>query len=389
MNRNDRQAAIAILLLTLCALSSAVWAHPLISRSAAANSYLESGADWAVKSEWKWAPAGSDNAHAQTEAKNEKLLNAIRDADVKAVKAAVSGGADVNIGDDDGVTALMYAAIYADESCVKLLLAKGANPNAKTKGAITALMLSVSDARKVRLLLSKGAEVNAKSNQGHTALSIATGREGSVEVVKLLLDHGADLGLGNPLAAASRSGDVHVVKLLLEKGVDVNNSGNTGGPPPRSAKRAADLNKARETTSVSPLLGLAGNIGGTPLMYAVLARNTEIIELLLARGADVNARNNDLGSGTALILAAQIGDAGAVRRLLEKGAEVNARHESGYTALMYAAASESNDPEMVKALLARGAEINASARDGETALTLAGRKGKTVIVRILEQAVKE
>jgi ankyrin repeat protein len=73
--------------------------------------------------------------------------------------------------------------------------------------------------------------------------------------------------------------------------------------------------------------------------------------------------------------------------LLEKGAEVNVRHESGYTALMYAAASENNDPEVIKALLARGAEVNVKAKDGETALSLAGRKGKTEIVRLLEQVV--
>jgi ankyrin repeat protein len=53
---------------------------------------------------------------------------------------------------------------------------------------------------------------------------------------------------------------------------------------------------------------------------------------------------------------------------------------------MYAAASENIDPEMIKALLANGAEVNAKAKDGETALTLAGRKGNTEIVRLLENA---
>ncbi len=65
---------------------------------------------------------------------------------------------------------------------------------------------------------------------------------------------------------------------------------------------------------------------------------------------------------------------------------MNVRNEYGYTALMYAAAAESDDPELISALLARGAEINVRAKDGETALKLAGRKGKSEIVRMLEQA---
>jgi len=204
-------------------------------------------------------------------------------------------------------------------------------------------------------------------------------------VVKLLLDNGADLSVGNTLGAAVRSGDIKVVKLLLERGADPNDSNNIGGPRAMSAKRESEINKIDGTPLVSPILGLQfGNNGGTPLMYAALARNTEVIKLLLGKGADVNARHNR--NGTALMLAAQMGDPGTTRLLLEKGAEVNVRDEYGYTALMCAAASESNDPELIKAFLARGAEINVKAKDGETALTLAGRKGRTEMVGLLKQA---
>jgi len=280
----------------------------------------------------------------------------------------------------------MYAAMYAGADCVELLLVKGADPNAKSKSDVTALMLAIGQSDKVRLLLAKGAEVNAKSKQGHTALTIAAARGALAEVVKLLLDNGADLSVGNIPGAAARSGDIEVVKLLLERGADPNNSKNIGGTPVVSAKRASELNKTSGAPVISPLIGVPGNgnDGGTPLMYAALAGNTEVIKLLLEKGADVNARHN--GAGGALIPAAQMGDPGAVKLLLEKGAEVNISHKSGYTALMYAAAAESNDPELINAFLAKGAEINVKAKDGETALTLAGRKGRTEIVRLLKKA---
>jgi cytohesin len=319
------------------------------------------------------------------EPQNEQLLAAIRDYDAQEARALLSAGADANTRDHDGLTALMYAAMYAGADCVELLLARGADPNAKSDSNLTALMLAVDHVEKVRLLLAKGAEVNARSKQGHTALSIAAGRTGTVEVIKALLGRGAELPAINVLGAAARSGDVQVVKLLLEKGADPNDRNNAGGAPPMSAKRASERSKGGPRTQAIALFGLTADVGGTPLMYAASTGNTDVVKLLIDKGADINARNN--GDWTALMLAAQTGALDTVRLLLEKGADANAANEDGYTALMCAAASESDDPALVQAILAKGVEVNAKTKDNETALTLAGRKGRTEIVRLLEQAV--
>src|SRR5262245_10078161 len=326
---------------------------------------------------------------ASTEDKgpNEKLLTAIRDADAQAARALLSsplGGADANARDEDGLTALMHAAMYAGADCEELLLEKGADPNAKSKSGVTALMLAIGQADKVRLLLAKGAYVNAKSKQGHTALTIAAGREGGAEVVKLLLNHGADLSDAKILCAAARSGDTQVIKLLLERDADPNGKSQIGGQPPVLVNRAGDLNQTGGTPVISPLLVLTGTIGSTPLMYAAMAGSDDVGKLLLGKGPAVSGKI--IVNARSLKYGAQMGDHATVKLLLENGAEVNIRHESGYTALMYAAASESNDPELIRALLASGAEINVRAKDGETALKLAGRKGRTEIVRLLEKA---
>jgi len=112
-----------------------------------------------------------------------------------------------------------------------------------------------------------------------------------------------------------------------------------------------------------------------------------LLGILLACPLCANA--DDKGSNEKLLVAIRDSDAQAASALLSipsGGANANARDDDGMTALMYAASSENNDPELLKSLLARGAEINVKAKDGETALKLAGRKGKTEIVRLLEKA---
>ncbi len=77
----------------------------------------------------------------------------------------------------------------------------------------------------VKLLLDKGADLTAKDSDGCTALHLATDT-GCVEVVKLLLDKGAGVTAKDrygctALHFASKKGGVEVVKLLLDKGADL------------------------------------------------------------------------------------------------------------------------------------------------------------------------
>jgi ankyrin repeat protein len=323
-------------------------------------------------------------AAPQEKAADEKLLSALRDADLHAAKALLSGGASVNAKDADGLTALMYAAMYGRVESVELLLAQGAAPNARSNADLTALMLAISDEKKVRALLLKGAEVGAKTKQGHTALSIAVARAAPVDVVRILLEKGADLHGSNLLAVAARTGNLETARVLLEKGANPNDKTNIQASPVVSAKRASEQSNPAATPLRKPIAGLPVNIGGTPLMFAAVNRNLEMMKLLLDSGADIHLKTAS-GSG-ALIYAAQTGDLRTVVLLLEKGAEVNVKTVLGYTALMFAASAESNDPEVIKALLAKGAEVDVKGSDGETALSLALQKGRTEIVRMLEKA---
>ena len=145
--------------------------------------------------------------------------------------------------------------------------------------------------------------------------------------------------------------------------------------------------------------------GFTPLHYATFSAlhlmrlndHKEIVELLIANGADVNARRDGGAGGTPLHFAA--GGLNEIAELLiAKGADVNAKDDGGYTPLDWAVghkhpetadllrkhggkhgtihgAARGGDIEAVKEFLAAGADVNAKNVLDETPLDLA--KGET------------
>ena len=260
----------------------------------------------------------------------EPLFQAIRKSDAGAVKRLLTRGFDANVRDADDTPALMVAVLYADANCVKLLLDRGADPNATNKAGATALMWAVPDIEKVKLLVAAGADVNARSkNLGRTAFLIAASYPGSVAVLQLLLDHGADIHAKDrrgmhALGRAAVSADVDVVRFLVEHGCDPNEPGY-----------------------------------GSNVRYA--RQYAPTLDYLLAKGANVEK--------DALALTAHWQDPKLVEQWIERGADVNARAAPyNRTALMTATASEQSGAALVKLLLEKGADPNAEDTEGERPL---------------------
>src|SRR5450755_2273019 len=270
---------------------------------------------------------------------SDQFYQAVRNNDIASLGKLLKTS-DANLRDKRGTTPLMYAAAFGSLDALKLLLASGANVNAHNAFDATALMWCVTDLEKVRLLLAKGANVNARSKQGATPLLIAAIDDGASEVVKLLLEAGADVKAtdgshSTVLLAAASANDLASVKLLLQKGADVN---------------------ARD------------DFGFTPLMNAAAEGNAEMVRMLLARGADVNAvslnktgpgvKNGPiaLGSYTPLIAAATYAELDTIQVLLDRGAKVNAQDVRGMTPLMLAISTDRPDLGVVRLLLAKGAD---------------------------------
>ena len=251
------------------------------------------------------------------------LVDAVRNGDTESLRDLLAQGADPNLGEADGTTALVWAS-YRDD---------GASAD---------------------LLIQAGADVNRPNDLGATPLWAAS-QNGSETMVGRLLEAGADpnaaLLLGEtPIMVASRSGNRVVVEQLITEGGDVN------------ARAARDQ---------------------TALMWAAAQKHPDVVEVLLAHGADVHARsevwskvmavvphtyyNRDIphGGDTALMFAARGGALSSARALVAAGANVNDADAWSVSAVSLAA--HSGFTELVGFLLDAGADPNA-AGPGFTAL---------------------
>jgi ankyrin repeat protein len=159
------------------------------------------------------------------------------------------------------------------------------------------------------------------------------------------------------VADAAMRGDKAAVRTLLQQKADVNAQQIDGTSALHWAVEANDLELAGILLTAGAKPMTANRAGATPMLLATQNGNADMIERLLAAGADPNAPLTKT-SDTALMMAARTGKVEAVRALLDHGAQVNA-HETwgGTTALMWAASER--HPDVAKLLIEHGADVNA------------------------------
>jgi ankyrin repeat protein len=295
------------------------------------KAWIDEGAPWPDDLAGETPPPPADP-------KATRLMEALRRGDAAAFQKALGEDSKaVNGKGPGGSTPLMYAVFYGDTATVRLLLEKGANPNVANDAGATALMWAAGDLEKTRLLVDHGADVNARSDGGRTPLMITAGRFGSGAAVKFLLEHGANpsataSGLVAPLSVlseAASTGDDAVVEMLIEHGADVKAAGLL--PLPTAAfTGCAKCLDAFAKGAPPEFLNAAAAIVAPPLGDA------SAVKLLLDRGASVNA--SDPAGDTILMLAvsSEAMPVDLVKRLIDGGADVNAKNSEGMTALDFA-----------------------------------------------------
>lgn len=152
-------------------------------------------------------------------------------------------------------------------------------------------------------LLERGFDVNTRDPKGQPGLTIAL-QEGSSKTVKTLVDRsGIDINALNnagesPLMMAALKGDMAAAQLLLDRGAKVNQP------------------------------------GWSALHYAATGPEPKLVQLLIDRGADLNATSPN--ETTPLMMAAQYGSENSVDLLLARGADVNRKNQVGLRAVDFA-----------------------------------------------------
>lgn len=201
------------------------------------------------------------------------------------------------------------------------------------------------DAAKARELLKKKPSLaKMKGRDGVSALLQAVYR-GHSEVINLLLATGMELDIYE----AAATGRSKRVRALLK------------GNPALANAFASD--------------------GFTPLGLAAFFGHREAVEVLLDGGAQVNLSSRNALKAVPLRSAAVAGRLDIARLLIARGADVNARGEGGYTPLHEVAGG--GRIEFARLLLEHGAEINARGDDAKTPLTIALENKQTEMANFL------
>nr|URM62502.1 ankyrin repeat domain containing protein [Mimivirus sp.] len=252
---------------------------------------------------------------------------------------------------------------HSSYQTVELLLELGANINIQNNEGCTALMLActnsgtISSNETVKLLIDRGANIETKSNFGKTALEYAclnSKRFSSTETIKLLLKKGANINLQNDSSHTilmssilqHHTCDIKTIKLLLDHGADI------------EAKTAE---------------------GMTALMYSIYALKSnglDIVKLLLKYGANIEAKTNH---GLTFLMRIciniiEINNDEAIEYIIDRCPNINSISNEGFTALMCACRliGEKSTVKVIKSLLKHGACPNIS------------NNGMTVLRKILQ-----
>lgn len=284
------------------------------------------------------------------------LLFAARQGKIDAVRALLDGGANIDQAGADSTSPLLIAVVNGHYDIASLLIERGANPNIADANGRTPLYAAI-DLRNVQWSQAPAPELPQATHLAMIEQLVAAGADPSIKIAGKVGHRGSfdmrwsDLKGGTAFSRAAWNGDIEVMRLLLEHGAD-----------------PSVVTEKGETS----LLLLAG--AGWPLGQGYIRSEQEItaaLDLLVEElGMDVNAATTE--GITPVICAIFKGDNFVVQYLVDHGARLDVKDNAGRTVLTWAqgiAANEGQPPrpqpeteKLVRELMAKQGVTIAMAR---------------------------
>jgi cytohesin len=314
------------------------------------------------------------NAEAVAQGGTTALHYAALGGSKEVVELLISKGAVIDARDKNALKALPLAAMADSTDIVKRInyLRYAREVNAKDKDGWTPLHYAARSGHKdvVLLLIDHGADVNAEAPDKSKPLDHATWSDHQ-DVVKLLIDKGTNISKDdNLLYWSCMYGYRDLAELLIKKGADVNSKAWPNAP---SLEAVWNTPSSKQLDILKLLLDNGANPNakdrwGWSLLHYTYT-DVDLTRLLLDKGANPNAIENEDGL-MPLHLAADKGRKAVVELLISRGADVNAKDYSGRTPLSYAEDLGSNDM---------------SGRPRNTPLTMEARSAKKEVAELLRK----
>ena len=366
------------------------------------------------------------HVNAANEAGATPLLLACSTTQTETVKLLLGAMADPNIAYYDGDTCL-HAAISADCSneTIQEIIDYGANVNVVNKRGRTALLLGCfyRQLDSVSVLLEAGADPTIADEEGFSCLHAAVDGYCSKDTLQTLINHGAHINATrkdgtNALLRACKTGQSESVRFLVEAGADV----NIAKPGVDTCLHAAVYGKCskealQKITEQGTNVNALNNRGETALLLACKSAQAESVKLLLENGADPNISDandytclhaavlgrctnltlqeiithhrrldaKDTKGKTALWLACAYRQHDAVKLLLEAGSNPNIADNEDVTCLQ-AAVFAGRSKTIIQGIINHGADVNATDKNNRTALIIACHEGNTAAINVLLNA---
>ncbi|XP_008208761.1 ankyrin-2 [Nasonia vitripennis] len=325
-------------------------------------------------------------------------------------------------------TGLHFAVYYNKRANVELLLKYKANASLTEEQGLSALHLACNQNLEKFSSLVKRFEQECGKNKPSKSIDWTKNREDHIAIIKLLLEHGADInakekdartpmfyaidfteviiGTEWHLGSARKSlfdfqedikrelcaRRLEIIQILLSHKADVNVRAKCSKTILHSICSNVDLVNEDTDKMVSLFLSEGAEVdavdeyGLTPLHMATQNRDVKVINLLLQHKADVNYKQT-IRQLTALHMATngdyESCDVATIKALISHGAELNARDTDGRTPLHYLGLidpSNGDDPSLFRCLLEAECDVDARDKNGQTPLYLACSSNNYVAV---------